>query len=38
MKTVICAAILMAVAAYAGYSYGTKHPTAGDCVNSVFGG
>jgi hypothetical protein len=38
IKPLLLIAIIAAAAAFGGYQYGTKHPTMGDCVNSVIGG
>lgn len=37
IKPLLLIAIIAAAAAYGGYQLGTKSPTVGDCVNSVFG-
>ncbi len=37
-KLLFIVLIAACAGAYAGYCYGTKHPTVGDCVNSVLRG
>ena len=37
VKPLLLILVLMSAAAYGGYVYGTKAPTVGDCVNSIFG-
>lgn len=35
IKPIILLLVVMAIGAGIGYQFGTKHPTIGDCVNSL---
>lgn len=37
-KPMLLLIVVFAMGSVAGYVYGTKHPSVGDCVNSVIGG
>ncbi len=37
IKPIILLIVVLGIGAAGGYAYGTKHPTMGDCVNSVIG-
>lgn len=37
IKPIILLIVVLCIGAAGGYAFGTKHPSVGDCVNSVIG-